>query len=83
MRTALGGRRLATAVALVSACAAAACTSGTTPDCSDAQCLPVIEVEGGGEAGGPADASAGDTGHAAADGSLSDASNERDAPDGG
>ena len=79
--------RLSLAAGLAAACGVAAvaqaCTDGTTPDCSDAQCLPVIEVEGGGEAGAPADASAGDTGHAAADGSLSDASNERDAPDGG
>jgi len=75
MRTALGGRRrLATAVGLVSACATAACTSGTTPDCSDAQCLPVIEVfEAGGEGGNSTDAGVGDTGSTAmkaADGSL-------------
>jgi hypothetical protein len=46
------GVRLAAASALVGACAAAiACSSGTTPDCSDAQCLVVQEVTEAGDEG--------------------------------
>jgi hypothetical protein len=82
----MNGRRLVTAVGLVGACAAAACTSGTTPDCSeDAQCSPVLEVFDGGDAGPPADASAGKTGtlgsaiDGSADGSGHGASSAGDA----
>jgi hypothetical protein len=44
------GRGLVAAGVLVCTGVAAACTDGTTPDCSDAQCLPVIVVAGGGDA---------------------------------
>jgi hypothetical protein len=53
------GRGLLAAGVLVCAGVAAACTDGTTPDCSDAQCLPVIVVdatslgEGGDSGRGP------------------------------
>ncbi len=86
MRSVMNGRRLVTAAGLVGACAAAACTSGTTPDCSeDAQCSPVIEVFDGGDAGTPAEASAGEAGtlggavDGSADGSGHGASSAGDA----
>ena len=39
------GRGLVAAGVLACAGVATACTDGTTPDCSDAQCLPVIVVD--------------------------------------
>jgi hypothetical protein len=49
------GRGLVAGGVLVCAGVAAACTDGTTPDCSDAQCLPIIVVDAqvveGGDAG--------------------------------
>ena len=50
------GRRLVAAGALFSACAAAACTNGTTPDCSDAQCGTVVSLSDGGDAARSSDA---------------------------
>ncbi len=62
-------RRPALAVSVCLVCfvgaAAQGCTDGTTPDCSDAQCLVVSVVEaasdgGGGDAGGDGGEDAGD-----------------------
>jgi hypothetical protein len=39
------GRGLVAAGVIVCVGVATACTDGTTPDCSDAQCLPVIVVD--------------------------------------
>ncbi len=63
------GRPLVAAAVLVWTCALVACTTGTTPDCSDAQCLPVLEVGGDAEAGSLLDADA-DAGTRASDGGL-------------
>ena len=50
----MGAGRLGLAAALAAACAAAqGCTDGTTPDCSDAQCLVVSVVEAGGDGVAP------------------------------
>jgi hypothetical protein len=57
----MGGRSLVAAGVLIWTGALVACTTGTTPDCSDAQCLPVLEV-GDGEAGSVVDAEAGEAG---------------------
>jgi hypothetical protein len=60
--------RLAVASALIGACAAAtACSSGTTADCSDAQCLVVQEVSDAGDEGvadAPASTDGADAHHA-------------------
>jgi hypothetical protein len=44
-------RRLLAAGVLFLGCAAVACTTGTTPDCSDAQCGTVIAADDGGDGG--------------------------------
>ena len=63
----MGPGRLRLAAGLAAACAIAqGCTDGTTPDCSDAQCLVVSVVEAGGD--GAADGSADDADDSAADG---------------
>ena len=65
----MGPGRLSLATALAAACAIAqGCTDGTTPDCSDAQCLVVSVVEAGGD-GAPPDGGADD---AAQDGAVSE-----------
>jgi hypothetical protein len=74
-----GGLSLAAGLAVVCAVAAVAqaCTDGTTPDCSDAQCLVVSVVEAG------PDGAAGDA-RADADNSGEDATGSSEAgPDAG
>lgn len=75
------GRRLVAAGALFWACAAAACTSGTTPDCSDAQCGTVVSPGDGGDAAPSVDASSKSSPDTGLDGATDGADGA--SPDGG
>jgi hypothetical protein len=63
------GAAFVRATVLLAACAlgAVACTDGTTPDCSDAQCQVLVEEAAAGDAGADA---------AASDGAGADASED-------
>jgi hypothetical protein len=71
----MGVRRLRLAATLVAAAALApACTDGTTPDCSDAQCLiPSVLGDATEEGEAPGDAQAAEAGDAMGSGDALDA----------
>jgi hypothetical protein len=93
----MGVRRLRLAATLVAAAALApACTDGTTPDCSDAQCLiPSVVDDATDEGDAPEDAQAAEAGDAmgssdahdadidSADGAFKDSGHPSDSAGGG
>ena len=71
----MGVRRLRLAATLVATAALApACTDGTTPDCSDAQCLiPSVVEDASDEGDAPGDAQAAEAGDAMGSSDAADA----------